>query len=118
MEKFLMWFINGKRQVIELKRYAQEKRARRVATRPEPTIIGNCDSWNFIVGKKPDRESPNAGIQRELSRHNKDFMHSIFTPNSLPTLNKLWVSCGSAVHCLEKSRIVNLQPINMQFLIA
>jgi hypothetical protein len=50
-----MWFINGKRQVIELKRQAQEKRARRVATRPEPTIIGNCDSWNFIVGKKPAR---------------------------------------------------------------
>ncbi|HVL44137.1 MAG TPA: hypothetical protein VM407_04855 [Acidovorax sp.] len=47
-----MWFINGKRQVIELKQRAQEKRARRVATRPEPTIIGNCDSWSFIVGKK------------------------------------------------------------------
>jgi hypothetical protein len=22
-------------------------------TRPEPTINGNCDSWGFIVGKKP-----------------------------------------------------------------
>jgi len=53
-----MWFINEKRQVIELKRRTQEKRARRVATRPEPTIIGNCDSWSFIVGKKPAEKSP------------------------------------------------------------
>ncbi|HRN75156.1 hypothetical protein [Ottowia sp.] len=22
------------------------------ATRPQPTIYGNCDSWDFIVGKK------------------------------------------------------------------
>jgi hypothetical protein len=29
----------------------KEKRARLVMTRPEPTIYGNCDSWNFIVGK-------------------------------------------------------------------
>jgi hypothetical protein len=53
MEKFLMCFINGKRQIIELKRRGQEKRARRMATRPEPTIIGNCEGWSFIVGKKP-----------------------------------------------------------------
>jgi hypothetical protein len=54
MEKFLMCFINGKRQVIELKRRGQEKRARRMATRPEPTIIGNCEGWSLIVGKKPE----------------------------------------------------------------
>ncbi len=29
-----------------------------VMTRPQPTIYGNCDSWNFIVGKKPGRLSP------------------------------------------------------------
>jgi hypothetical protein len=29
-----------------------------MATRPEPTIIGNCDSWSFIVGKKPKGKSP------------------------------------------------------------
>ncbi|MBU0746124.1 MAG: hypothetical protein KKB95_06050 [Gammaproteobacteria bacterium] len=57
-----MWFINEKRQVIELKQCAQEKRARRMATRPEPTIIGNCDSWVFIVGKKLARESPSNSI--------------------------------------------------------
>jgi hypothetical protein len=53
MEKFLMCFINRKRQIIELKRRGQEKRARRMATRPEPTIIGNCEGWSAIVGKKP-----------------------------------------------------------------
>jgi hypothetical protein len=31
----------------------KEKRARRMVTRPKPTIYGNCDSWSFIVGKKP-----------------------------------------------------------------
>jgi hypothetical protein len=29
-----------------------EKRARQMLTRPEPTSNGNCDSWEFIVGKK------------------------------------------------------------------
>jgi hypothetical protein len=38
--------------VIELIWNAQEKWARREMTRPEPTIIGNCEGWNFIVGKK------------------------------------------------------------------
>jgi hypothetical protein len=30
-------------------------------TRPEPTINGNCDSWGFILGKKPEthtRQTP------------------------------------------------------------
>jgi len=36
----------------------QEKRARRIVTRPEPTIIGNCEGWKLIVGKKPARYSP------------------------------------------------------------
>jgi len=27
-------------------------------TRPEPTIIGNCEGWKLIVGKKPARYSP------------------------------------------------------------
>jgi hypothetical protein len=36
----------------------KEKRARLVATRPEPTIIGNCDGWGFIVGKLAHSHSP------------------------------------------------------------
>jgi hypothetical protein len=36
----------------------KEKRARLVETRPEPTIYGNCDSWDFIVGKTARMQSP------------------------------------------------------------
>jgi hypothetical protein len=107
MEKFLMWFINEKRQVIELKRSAQEKRARRMATRPEPTIIGNCDSWSFIVGKKPAGKSPSDCIQGELPGCNKEFINKLFTVNTATTLDNLWASCGCAVQTLLPSRIVN-----------
>jgi hypothetical protein len=27
-------------------------------TRPQPTIYGNCDSWEFIVGKKARHHKP------------------------------------------------------------
>jgi hypothetical protein len=69
--------------VIELKRRAQEKRARQMATRPEPTIIGNCDSWDFIVGKKDFRESPASGATQALPARNENFINSLFT--DLPT---------------------------------
>jgi hypothetical protein len=45
---------------------------------------------------------------------NKDFIHNLFTAISATTLNNLWVSCGSAVHCTETSRIVNVTPVDMQ----
>ncbi|MBV7427605.1 MULTISPECIES: hypothetical protein [unclassified Acidovorax] len=109
-----MWFINGKRQVIELKRSTQEKRARRMATRPEPTIIGNCDSWSFIVGKKPAGKSPYDCIQGELPGCNRAFIHNLFTVCTTTTLDNLWVSCGSAVHCTSASRIVNPRLANIQ----
>jgi hypothetical protein len=48
-------------QVIELKEGGKEKRARRVVTRPEPTIFGNCEGWNFIVGKKNLEHSQKMG---------------------------------------------------------
>jgi hypothetical protein len=47
--------------VLELKRRGKEKRARRLMTRPEPTIIGNCEGWSFIVGKKSDLHSQKWG---------------------------------------------------------
>lgn len=84
-----------------------------MATRPEPTIIGNCDSWNFIVGKKPAEKSPPDCISGELSRCNMNFMHSLFTIGTTTTLDNLWVSCGSAVHGTLASRIVNPTPFNI-----
>ncbi|CAN7499731.1 hypothetical protein LJR129_003455 [Acidovorax sp. LjRoot129] len=112
-----MWFINGKRQVIELKRSPQEKRARRMATRPEPTIIGNCDSWSFIVGKKPARKSPHECIEGELPGCNSEIIHSLSTINTATTLDNLWVSCGSAVHCTLPSRIVDHSPTNIPIMV-
>jgi hypothetical protein len=89
MEKFLMWFINEKRQVIELKWRSQKKWARRMATRPEPTIIGNCDSWIFIVGKKPAEKSPPHCPQGKLPAYNKQNIHRLCTGVRITTLDKL-----------------------------
>jgi hypothetical protein len=55
MEKFLMWFIKEALQVVELKRTNKKKGHVSEVTRPEPTVFGNCESWNFIVGKKCEK---------------------------------------------------------------
>jgi hypothetical protein len=65
--------------VIELKRRGQEKRARRVVTRPEPTIYGNCDSWSFIVGKKPGAYSPEMGNYWSLQHRTKILVNNLST---------------------------------------
>jgi hypothetical protein len=79
MEKFLMCFIKDWLQVIEINGAPQEKRARPLETRPEPTIFGNCDSWNFIVGKKPCAYSRNSGSTMALHGSNESFVHILFT---------------------------------------
>jgi len=85
-----------------------------MATRPEPTIIGNCDSWSFIVGKKAAWKSPTLGIQGKLPGCNRNFIHSLYTVCTRTTLDNLWVSCGSTVHCSKTSHIVNRAPVDMQ----
>jgi hypothetical protein len=50
-----------------------------VETRPEPTIYGNCDSWDFIVGKTARRQSPQNTVGRSLLLCNKNFIHMLFT---------------------------------------
>ena len=40
-------------------------------TRPEPTIYGNCDSWDSIVGKKGDRLGAFTAEMRALRVHNE-----------------------------------------------
>jgi hypothetical protein len=68
-----MWFINENRQMFELPGSTQEKRARRLVTRPEPTIFGNCD-WLELhcrqkaVQKKTEPQSLRgvAGWQQEV----------------------------------------------------
>jgi hypothetical protein len=74
----------------------QEKRARRVATRPEPTIYGNCDSWSFIVGKKPGAYSRRCHQNRPLQVSNKKLNHRLLTIIDLIRGDKLWAICGPA----------------------
>jgi len=49
----------------------QEKRARRVTARPEPTIFGNCEGWNFIVGKKDCLHSTQNSNRKKLQHSNR-----------------------------------------------
>jgi hypothetical protein len=95
--------------VIELKRRRKEKRARRIETRPEPTIYGNCDSWSFIVGKKPAPYSRKTSRQGSLQRGNKPFMHNLSTYLHGQLLDNLWVICGSSQAVMTPSRIVDFQ---------
>ena len=60
-------------------RSGKEKRARLVATRPEPTINGNCDSWDFIVGKLAQSHSPGFGSGRSLLLCNMKLINSLST---------------------------------------
>src|SRR6218665_1714331 len=78
-----------------------EKRARQVATRPEPTIIGNCDGWNPIVGKKTVCQRPGERIQGELPGGNKDFIHNLFTDYASTALDNL---CMAREHSLSRRR--------------
>ena len=88
----------------------QEKRARRVATRPEPTIYGNCDSWSFIVGKFPPPYSRREGLQGELQGSNRIFIHNLSTVLSASVWDNMWAICGRAVVILKTSRIV-IEPL-------
>ena len=48
-------------------------------TRPEPTIYGNCDSWDFIVGKNAFNAIPEFDCMGSLQVNNMDFIHSLYT---------------------------------------
>jgi hypothetical protein len=60
----------------------KEKRARLVVTRPEPTINGNCDSWDFIVGKLVPLRSLQYSLGKSLLQCNTYFIHSLYTRQS------------------------------------
>jgi len=64
-----------------------------VATRPEPTIYGNCDSWSFIVGKKPGTYSPSKTKTSSLQPCNKILIHNLYTNQP----SKFWTTCGWSV---------------------
>jgi hypothetical protein len=84
----------------------KEKRARRVATRPEPTIYGNCDSWSFIVGKKPGTYSQGKRLEGSLQTSNRKLIHNLSTKLVGNVWDNMWVICGPAVNRIRPSRIV------------
>jgi hypothetical protein len=67
-----------------------------VATRPEPTIYGNCDSWSFIVGKKPRAYTHEPVRSGSLRTNNKRFNHRLSTKFGHKHWDNLWAICGSA----------------------
>jgi len=77
-----------------------------VVTRPEPTIYGNCDSWSFIVGKKPRPYRRHDAKQGSLQASNKTFIHSLSTLFRGNSWDNLWAICGSAVRRRKTSRMV------------
>jgi hypothetical protein len=82
-------------------------------TRPKPTIYGNCDSWSFIVGKKPGTYRLATGNIASLQRSNMKLMHNLSTILRGNILDNLWVICGSAVNQPVSSRMVDSDPFNM-----
>jgi hypothetical protein len=91
----------------------KEKRARRVVTRPEPTIYGNCDSWSFIVGKKPRAYRPRGRREGSLQTCNRILIHRLFTKTGGRCRDKLWAICGLPVEQPESSRMVGWAAMHM-----
>jgi hypothetical protein len=77
-----MWFIKQSLKVFVDAGSEKEKRARLVVTRPEPTIIGNCDGWTFIVGKLAHMNSLPKRLGKSLLQCNTHFIHSLYTTPS------------------------------------
>ena len=50
-----------------------------VMTRPKPTIYGNCDSWNSIVGKKGVGLAASDIEMPALQVHNGHVIHRLST---------------------------------------
>jgi hypothetical protein len=92
-----MLFIKELLQVFEIERTDTRKKGASIWTRPEPTIYGNCDSWNFIVGKKPRAYILKIAQEATLLHCNIKIIHSLLTVVYGNLLNKLWVGCGSVV---------------------
>jgi len=75
-------------------------------TRPEPTIYGNCDSWEFIVGKKAVAQSPYKFLKPPLRPNHTESIHSLSTESTRKQQNNLWVSCGTLGGKSSESRMV------------
>jgi hypothetical protein len=90
-----------------IRKGAHKKKGRVMkVTRPEPTIYGNCDGWNFIVGKTGRAYSQQVSRTRPLQACNWNVVHSFSTnPESIREDN-MWAICGSAAKACRVSRMV------------
>ncbi len=75
-------------------------------TRPEPTIYGNCDSWDLIVGRNPLTGILPRSLNRALSVRDTIVIHSLFTKRGGRQQDNLWASCGSICTTQIQSHIV------------
>jgi len=91
---------------LHAERVGQEKRARLLETRPEPTSNGNCSSWNFIVGKKGVAYIRERALDGSLQASNIELIYMLSTAEVDHSLNNLWVICGAPVDGGLESRIV------------
>ncbi len=82
-------------------------------TRPKPTIYGNCDSWSFIVGKKPGTYSQCHAQKGSLQTSNTIFIHKLSTELGGKVWDNMWAICGLTVHAADLSRIVDFELADM-----
>ena len=65
--------------MVELKRTDKKKGRVWLRRALNQQSFGNCESWNFIVGKKSDAESGVSPKKGKLHVHNSLLIHSLFT---------------------------------------
>ncbi len=65
-------------------------------TRPEPTSNGNCDSWDFIVGKNPQTHSVSNTVTDTLQANNIN----LFTAYQHFDCGVYGTTCGRSVEHL------------------
>jgi hypothetical protein len=76
-------------------------------TRPEPTIIGNCEGWTFIVGKNAKEHSPKNRTWAALPPNNKNLLTTYSQFKRLGSgqhVCELWTSCVhiAAFHMVDQ----------------
>ena len=75
-------------------------------TRPEPTIIGNCEGWTFIVGKNAKAHSSKKRTGVALPPNNKNLFTTYSQFKGLGSgqhVRDLWISCVhiAAFHMMD-----------------
>jgi hypothetical protein len=97
-----------------IRKGAHKKKGRVMkVTRPEPTIYGNCDGWNFIVGKTGRAYSRQVTPTRPLQACNWNVVHSFSTIPGSVREDNMWASCGSGAWGCRVSRMVVERPSDM-----